>query len=88
MPSSPEREGAEHGKARSRRFSFSAEAIATGELSPALALDPPRRLRFLDREVLRAAAVFPADRRRVAVEPSTLNRARILEYQRRGYRLE
>ncbi len=51
-------------------------------------MDPPQRLRFLDPAVLRAATVFPPDRRRIAVEPSTLNRARILEYQRRGYRLE
>lgn len=56
--------------------------------APALRVRPPGPLRFLDEPTLRAAAVFPADRRRVAVEASTLNRARILEYQRRGYRYE
>jgi spermidine synthase len=62
--------------------------LASAGRAPALAVDAPERLRFLDAGTLRAAATFPADRRRVPVEPSTLNRARILEYQRRGYRYE
>jgi spermidine synthase len=62
--------------------------LATTGRPPAMRMDPPQRLRFLDPAVLRAATVFPPDRRRIAVEPSTLNRARILEYQRKGYRLE
>jgi spermidine synthase len=62
--------------------------LARAGAPPRLAVDAPEPLRFLDPDTLRAAAVFPADRRRVAVEPSTLNRARILEYQRRGYRYE
>jgi len=59
--------------------------------APALRVDGSPgapRLRFLDAPTLRAAAVFPADRRRMRVEPSTLNRATILDYQRRGYREE
>jgi hypothetical protein len=30
--------------------------------------------------------VFPPDRRRLPVDVSTLNRPRILDYERRGYR--
>jgi spermidine synthase len=52
---------------------------------PRLAVDPPRPLRFLDAGVLRAATVFGADRRRRPVRESTLNRARIIEYARRGW---
>lgn len=62
--------------------------LASLERTPPLAVAPPAPLRFLDAETLRAAAVFPADRRRIDVEPSTLDRARILEYQRKGYRYE
>jgi spermidine synthase len=43
-------------------------------------------LRFLDAPTLAAAAVFPRDRRRLPVDVSTLNRPRILDYERRGYR--
>lgn len=62
---------------------------APGGTPPALAIPanaPP--LRFLDADVLRAAAVFPPDRRRVDVSPSTLLEPRVLEYARaewRGY---
>jgi spermidine synthase len=54
---------------------------------PPLALAPPpgRPLRFLDAPVLAAAATFPPDRDRIALAPSTLNRPRILDYQRHGY---
>jgi len=56
---------------------------------------PPVRLppgapptRFLDGPLLRAATVFPRDRGRLAVRPSTLLNPTILEYARtewRGY---
>ena len=62
--------------------------LASASRAPALRLAPPpgRALRFLDRATLAASATFPPDRRRIALEPSTLNRPRLLEYQRRGYR--
>ncbi|MFC7220331.1 polyamine aminopropyltransferase [Streptomyces polyrhachis] len=44
-----------------------------------LAPDAPR-LRYLDEAVLRAAAVFPVDRRREDVRPSTLMDPAVLEY--------
>ena len=50
-----------------------------------LAVPPGDRLRFLDRPTLAASATFPPDRARLALKPSTLNRPRILDYQRRGY---
>ena len=53
---------------------------------PALELAAPAPLRFLDRGVLEAAARFPRGRSRLPVEPSTLDRPRILEYERRGWR--
>ena len=58
-----------------------------GRTPPALTLTPPPgvALRFLDRPTLAAAAAFPPDRNRIALKPSTLNRPRILDYQRRGY---
>ncbi|MEY2441599.1 MAG: spermidine synthase [bacterium] len=61
--------------------------LAAPGRAPALALAPPpgERLRFLDRSTLAAAASFPPDRARIALEPSTLNRPRILDYQRHGY---
>jgi spermidine synthase len=46
----------------------------------------PEPLRYLSADVLRAAATFPPDRGRRAVEPSTLNRPKILEYERRGWK--
>ena len=46
----------------------------------------PGPLRFLSPEVLQAAAVFPADRRPRPVDPSTLNRPRILDYERKGWK--
>ncbi len=52
---------------------------------PALRLDPPGPLSFLDPPTLAAAGVFPADRRPLPVEPSTLDRPRITEYERRGW---
>jgi spermidine synthase len=49
--------------------------------------DPaPEQLRYLSNDVLRAAAVFPPDRGPRALEPSTLNRPRILDYERRGWK--
>lgn len=53
--------------------------------SPAVPADAPP-LRFLNPEVLRAAAVFPPDRGRVAVEASTLLHPRVLEYARQEWR--
>jgi spermidine synthase len=53
---------------------------------PKLATEVQRRLRYLDDSVLAAAAVFPPDRGRVPVEPSTLDRPRILDYERKGWR--
>ena len=59
-----------------------------GRAAPALRVAPPAAgpLRFLDAPTLAASASFPPDRGRLALEPSTLNRPRLLEYQRRGYR--
>ncbi|MQA16924.1 MAG: polyamine aminopropyltransferase [Pseudonocardiaceae bacterium] len=45
---------------------------------PPLTIDPPAPLRFLTDEVLRAAAVFPADREPQPSEPSTLDDPRVL----------
>jgi spermidine synthase len=61
---------------------------ARGERAPALRLRPPpgAPLRFLTAEVLRAATAFAPDRGRLRVEPNTLNRPRLLDYERRGYR--
>ena len=53
--------------------------------APALEVRAPQPLRFLDAGVLRAATVFGADRRRVKVRESTLNRSRIIEYARKGW---
>lgn len=53
---------------------------------PALELSTtaaPRK--FLDPATLGAAAVFPPDRPRLALEPSTLDRPRIVDDMRRGY---
>ena len=62
--------------------------LAGAGRAPALGLDPPpgRPLRFLDSRVVAAAGVFPPDRARLDVEPNTLNRPRLLDYERRGYR--
>ncbi|HEX5543727.1 MAG TPA: polyamine aminopropyltransferase, partial [Micromonospora sp.] len=60
---------------------------APGPIPPELALPvdaPP--LRFLDADTLRAAAIFPADRRRVEVHASTLLHPRVLEYSRTEWR--
>ena len=62
--------------------------LAGRDAAPDLRLAAPRPLRFLDEPTLRAAATFPADRRRRAVRASTLNRPRILEYARRGWKEE
>jgi spermidine synthase len=54
---------------------------------PAVALAPDAPpLRFVDGPVLRAATVFPPDRDRVPVEPSTLLQPRVLEYARTEWR--
>lgn len=46
---------------------------------PALELDPPKPLRFLDEENLAAAAIFPMDRKPTGTEePSTLDNPRIV----------
>ncbi|MDX6678638.1 MAG: spermidine synthase, partial [Solirubrobacteraceae bacterium] len=61
--------------------------LAAPARAPVLRLAPPpgAPLRFLDAATLAAAATFPRDRRRIAVAPSTLNRPRLLDYERRGY---
>lgn len=58
--------------------------LAMADAAPALRLAAPP-LRFLDAPTLAAAAVFPRDRRRVPVDVNTLNRPRLLDYERRGY---
>jgi len=50
---------------------------APGKVPP-LVVDPPKPLRFLTADVLRAATVFPADRRPTPSEPSTLDDPRVL----------
>lgn len=60
---------------------------ASGAAPPPLTLAPGAPpLRYLDREVLAAAAIFPIDRRRVALPPSTLMHPRIAEYARDEWR--
>ncbi|MGH9040331.1 MAG: polyamine aminopropyltransferase [Acidimicrobiia bacterium] len=56
--------------------------------APPLTVDPPagKGLRFIDGAVLHAAAVFPPDRPPLALAPSTLDRPRILDYERKGWR--
>jgi spermidine synthase len=61
--------------------------LAADGAAPALTLNlPPQPLRFLDADVLKAAAVFPADRRRVEVPPSTLMDPKIMEYAREEWK--
>ncbi len=69
-------------------WGFVLAGVGAGRAAPPLALEPPpgAPLRFLDHDVLAAAAVFPPDRRRVPVAANTLNRPRLLDYERRGYR--
>jgi spermidine synthase len=53
--------------------------LAQAGTKPALRLDPPEPLRFLDEENLEAAAIFPVDRRPRGTEsPSTLDDPRIV----------
>lgn len=60
--------------------------LLAAESQPQLRLDTGTpSLRFLDTAVLEAATVFPADRRQVDVEASTLLDPTILEYARRGW---
>ena len=57
-----------------------------GASPPELALSPRApATRFLDEAVLGAAAVFPGDRARQRLEPSTLDRPLIVEDMRSGY---
>jgi spermidine synthase len=63
-------------------FVLAAAAPAT----PTLARPAPADLRFVTPDVLAAATVFPPDRDRADVEPSTLLRPVILDYARRGWR--
>ncbi len=59
---------------------------APGPVPPELRLSPAAPpLRFLDPEVLAAAAVFPRDRGPLDLEPSTLDRPLIVDDVRRGY---
>ncbi|MEV6108168.1 polyamine aminopropyltransferase [Streptomyces sp. NPDC051940] len=56
-------------------------AVPGGGAPPALRLAPDApRLRYLDDAVLEAATVFPVDRRRQDVRPSTLMDPAVLEY--------
>ena len=60
-----------------------------GAEPPVLRLPDPRPeppLRYLNSEVLQAAGVFPPDRGPRPVEPSTLNRPRIRDYERKGWK--
>jgi spermidine synthase len=58
-----------------------------GPEPPELALPAEApQLRFLDAETLRAAGIFPKDRRRMAVEVSTLLHPKVLEYARSEWR--
>lgn len=66
--------------ARTPRAGERAAAPAVG-LGP----DPPRGLRFLSPDVLRAATVFPPDRGPRSLPPSTLDRPRVLDAARRGW---
>jgi spermidine synthase len=61
---------------------------SAGPEPPALRLPEPtpEPLRYLSADVLRAASVFPPDRGPRDVEPSTLNRPKILDYERRGWK--
>ncbi len=53
--------------------------LAAVGAKPALTLDPPEPLRFLDEPNLAAAAIFPVDRRPTGAEsPSTLDNPKIL----------
>ncbi len=62
-------------------------ALAGAEPAPpALRLGPGPRLQTLDAATLRAASVFPPDRRRIRVRASTLNRPAILDYQRQSWK--
>jgi len=61
---------------------------AAGTEPPRPQLDTPAALRSLDADSLAAATVFPVDRRRVPVAPTTLMKPSILEHarsERRGY---
>jgi spermidine synthase len=54
--------------------------LAQTKQKPALTLDPPQPLRFLDEANLKAAAIFPVDRRPTGFEPpSTLDDPRIVQ---------
>jgi spermidine synthase len=64
-------------------FVLARPAAETEGASPRLRLAPDApELRFLDGKVLRAAAVFPVDRRSRDVRASTLMDPTVLEYQR------
>lgn len=57
-----------------------------GSVPPALRLPAAApELRFLDQHTLDAAAMFPRDRPRKDLEPSTLDRPRIVDDMRKGY---
>lgn len=59
---------------------------APGRTAPALRLDPSvQGLRFLDEQVLRAAAVFAKDLRRTDVEINTLVRPKLIDYHRQEW---
>lgn len=60
-------------------WGFVLASDSTGPPPLRLAADVPK-LRYLDDAVLRAATVFPVDRRRTDVRPSTLMDPAVLEY--------
>lgn len=66
-------------------WGFILAAVADTQPELGLPVDVPP-LRFLDADTLRAAAVFPVDRRRVDVQESTLLHPRVLEYSRAEWR--
>ena len=67
-------------------WGFVLATVGTGPPDLRLAEPAPEPLRYLSADVLRAAAVFPPDRGPRDVEPSTLNRPKILDYERRGWK--
>lgn len=59
--------------------------VLTGTPTLRLPSDHPR-LRFLNPAVLRASQIFPNDRQRLDVSPSTLDHPRILRYERHSWK--
>lgn len=61
--------------------------LAAADRAPKLALAPHHpTLRYLTPAVLRSSTVFPADRPRLDIPPSTLTHPRIIDYERHEWR--